>query len=408
MSYVSTRLGERSVCDADSHLLETAEWLHAYADPEVRSLLGPPYWTDESTLLAEEQMMPGVSHSHYEKRSGSDRVEAAERQLMAERNYRALGAVEPEERPRALDLLGVEKQFVFSTFCIGQFYPKNVGAKCVSDPRLLYGGARAHNRGMAEFCSADDRMIATGFVPLEDPVQSVKVLEEALALGCGAIYMPHAIPDVRSWSHPDYDDFWACLAGSGAPMLLHLAAGDTSISLPKAVYNNGRPTFYALPEDLYQIPDLIGPHWAVELMLTQLIFDGVFERFPNLRCGVIELRANWVPSFLEQLDWAQDFAYSNPRYPDDAKLPMRASDYIRRQVKFTPWANGGDPLASMIDDVEGGERLYLFSSDWPHNEGGEDPIGVFEGEFAKLAGRSDIEDVRERFYQGNFAELMGF
>ena len=143
-------------------------------------------------------------------------------------------------------------------------------------------------------------------------------------------------------------------------------------------------------------------------MLTQLIFDGVFERFPNLRCGVIELRANWVPSFLEQLDIAQDFAYSNPLHPDDHKLPMRASDYIRRQVKFTPWANGGDQLASMIDDVEGGERLYLFSSDWPHNEGGKDPIARFEVEFAKLAGRSDIDDVRERFYRGNFAELMGF
>ena len=129
-------------------------------------------------------MMPGVSHAHYEKMSRADRMEAAERQLMAERNYRALGAVESEERPHALDLMGVEKQFVFSTFCIGQFYPKNVGAKCDKDTKLLYGGARAHNRGMADFCSADDRMIATGFVPLEDPAQSLKVLEEALSLGC--------------------------------------------------------------------------------------------------------------------------------------------------------------------------------------------------------------------------------
>ena len=143
-------------------------------------------------------------------------------------------------------------------------------------------------------------------------------------------------------------------------------------------------------------------------MLTQLVMDGVFERHPGLRCGVIELRANWVPSFLEHLDWTQYFTDQNPTYRDAYKLPMRASDYIRRQVKFTPWAQGGDPLASMIEDVEGGDRLFMFSTDYPHTEGGEDPLGGFEEEFAKLEDRPGIEAIREQFYNGNFAELMGY
>ncbi len=410
MSYVSSRLGAQSVLDADSHLMEAPDWLYSYADPEVRSFLDPsPYWSVESRAFARvvEQMMPGASFQHFSGTSRAERLKGAERQLMAERNYRALGAVDPAERPRALDLLGVEKQIVFSTSCSGEFYCKSVGAQCSSDPKLLYGGARAHNRGMAEFCSVDDRLIATGFVPLEDPAQSVKVLEEALALGCGAIYLPHAIPDERSWSHPDYEGFWARLAEAGVPMVLHVGTGDTSLALPKALYNNGRPAFYTLGDHTWQIPDVIGWHWPAELMLTQLVFDGVFERFPELRCGVIELRANWVPSLLDRLDFTQYFAYSNPLYKDDYKLPMRASDYIRRQVKFTPWAQGGDPLATMIDGVEGGERLFMFSTDWPHTEGGEDPIAGFEAELAKLAGRRDIEDVRDRFYRRNFAELMG-
>ena len=46
-------------------------------------------------------------------------------------------------------------------------------------------------------------------------------------------------------------------------------------------------------------------------------------------------------------------------------------------------------------------ELYLFSSDFPHPEGGRDPIGRFE---YSLEGFDDA--VRERFYSGNFAEML--
>ena len=408
MSYASEILGNRTLFDADGHIIEEPGWLHAHADPKVRELLPPPFLDEEQTALV-DQIMPGTDYQKVQALGDAERVRRAEREVMRAKNFRALGAFRSDERPRALDLIGVQKQVVFATDSIAYFDVNNIGvpAGLKNDPRVLYGGATAHNRGMAEFCKSDDRLLATGYVPLDDPERSAEVVSEALGFGCQAFYVPHAVPPERSWSHPDYDVVWERIADSGRPMLLHVGAGDKSLRLPAAVYNNGRPTQYLLGEHTWQMPDLMSWHWPAELMLTQLVLDGVFERFPKLRCGVIELRASWVPSFIGRLDWTQYAMYTNPEYPTEYRLPTKASDYVHRQVKFTPWAQGGDPLASLIDSVEGGERLYLFSTDYPHDEGGVDPIGGFEAELDKLAHRPDIDRVRDLFYRDNFVELFG-
>jgi predicted TIM-barrel fold metal-dependent hydrolase len=46
----------------------------------------------------------------------------------------------------------------------------------------------------------------------------------------------------------------------------------------------------------------------------------------------------------------------------------------------------------------------MFASDYPHPEGGRDPIGRFE---ASLNEHGISEPARERFYHRNFADLMG-
>ena len=408
MSYVSEILGDRTLFDADGHIMEQPGWLHEHADPGVRELLRSP------TVLAEEfagleARMPGSDYATVQGQDDAERVKRAEENIMGMKNFRALGSYRGEERPHALELIGVEKQVVFASYSIGDFDMNNIGNPLgtPNDPRVLYGGATAHDRGMGEFCKGDRRLLATGYVPLDDPKRSAELVSEALDFGCQAFYVPHSVPPERSWSHPDHDVVWERMADSGRPMLLHVGAGDKSLMLPKAVHNNGRAPLWLLDEHSWKVADFVGWHWPAELMLTQMVLDGVFERFPKLRCGVIELRANWVPTFLDRLDWAQQAMNAVPEYPAEYRLPMTASDYVRRQVKFTPWASGGDPLASMIDSVEGGEKLFLFSTDYPHDEGGLNPIGGFEAELDKLADRPDIESIRDRFYRDNFVELFG-
>ena len=49
---------------------------------------------------------------------------------------------------------------------------------------------------------------------------------------------------------------------------------------------------------------LIGIKNSAELFLSAMIFDGVFERFPTLKCISMEHAAYWLPSWLQGLDMA--------------------------------------------------------------------------------------------------------
>jgi predicted TIM-barrel fold metal-dependent hydrolase len=67
-------------------------------------------------------------------------------------------------------------------------------------------------------------------------------------------------------------------------------------------------------------------------------------------------------------------------------------------VWFTPFP--GEPVGAIIDQC--GPDLLMFSSDYPHPEGTRDPLSRFEATMEDVSGPA-----RERFYSGNFADLMG-
>lgn len=123
---------------------------------------------------------------------------------------------------------------------------------------------------------------------------------------------------------------------------------------------------------------------------------GCSSVFPALRGGVIELGAGWVPEYLRTLDLSQKIFRRTD--PSVAALPIKASDYIRRAVKFTPFP--GEDVGRMIRDA--GEDLFLFSSDYPHPEGTDDPIGRFERTLEGIG-----EEAKEKFYSANFEAMMG-
>jgi predicted TIM-barrel fold metal-dependent hydrolase len=228
------------------------------------------------------------------------------------------------------------------------------------------------------------------------PDRAVAEIEAAVKLGCGAFWIPATPVDDRSPGHPDFDPIWAALCAAGTPFMLHV--GPNTQFVPKAYLNNGKP----LPPDIVgggenlRVRDFVTLSFAPQLFLASLVFDGVFERFPALRGGVIELGAGWVPEMLRTLDMSQKIFKRTD--PSVAALPMKASEYIRRQVRFTPFP--GEDVGRMIKDA--GPELFLFSSDYPHPEGTDDPIGRFERTLADLG-----DDARQQFYSRNFEHMMG-
>jgi predicted TIM-barrel fold metal-dependent hydrolase len=371
----------RTYYDADSHLMELGGWLAEYADPAVRDRIRPLHLGGAGALA--DEAVRAAEH----RRGDRDAAQALEANVMRAKGWNALGAFDPVERSRALDLLGFDSQLVFSTFAGTQFV--------TDDLELLYGGTRAHNRAMVEFCQDDARLIPVGFVALDDPELARQATEAAIAMGCGAILLPSVPPRATSPAHPDYWPVWAALEDAGVPFMLHVGGGGRP--LRRAFHNNGKPpvTDFLGGGENIRAKDYMALHHPPEIFLACLALDGIFEQFPGLRGGCIEQGALWVVTLLQRLDLAQATFYKTE---PALRLPLKPSEYLRRQVKFTPFPT--EPVGWLIEQA--GPELFCFSSDYPHPEGGRDPLGRFE---ASLEGIG--EEAKERFYTTNYAEMMG-
>lgn len=372
----------RAVFDADSHVMEVDGWLPAYADPAVRDRLGGLGLSKAGARAAE--LMASLPALWAEQRQ----QEVTGDVLAGPKGWLAPGALDAAVRGRVLDALGISAQLVFPTFSLSQFADS-------SDPDLLYGGTRALNRAMTDFCGGDPRLRAVGFLPLRHPDRARAALDEALACGVAAVWVPSDAPGDFSPTHVDLDPVWATLAEAGVPFVLHVGGGKL---LPAAFHHNGRP----LPTDWLgggenmRAKDFPVLHHSPERFLACMALDGVLERHPGLRGAAIELGASWVPTLLRHVDYA---LRSFSRFePDLQALPMAPSDYLRRQVRFTPFPF--EDAGWLVDQC--GADLFMFSTDYPHPEGGRRPFEHFE---SSLQGRDD--EVQERFFWRNGAELFG-
>jgi predicted TIM-barrel fold metal-dependent hydrolase len=362
--------------------MELSDWLVQYADPGLRQWIRP-LQLGGAGKLAEEAVADAQK-----RRGDAAAARALEENVMGAKGWAALGAFDPGERSRALDLLGFERQLVFSTFAATQFTG--------GDLDLLYGGTLAHNRAMADFCCEDERLLAVGFVPWGDPRRARREAEEAIKLGCAAIHVPSTPPKDVSPTHPNYHPLWALLEEAGIPFMLHIGGGGRP--LRRAFHDNGKApsTDFLGGGENIRSKDFMVIHQPPENFLSCLALDGIFEKFPGLRGGCIEQGALWIVPWLKRLDLAhQTFQRTET---DLTELSLAPSDYIRRQVKFTPFPT--EPVGWIMEQA--GEELLLFSSDYPHPEGGRDPIRRFEGSLGNVS-----EAGKERFYSTNFAEMMG-
>ena len=394
MPYVSGRI----IHDADAHIMETPTWLREYADPELRERIAPLALAGGNELRQtgdpDEQLRDlNAAFDRIAAKHASDEYRKAEAaEIMARKNFAATGSFIPGDRPRALDLLGFQSQLMFNTFHNRRLHDWEHR----DDLDFAYGTARAHNRGMVEFCSVDPRLLPTCYVPLVDFDRAEAMARESIAMGASALLVASGCPPNHSPSHRLLDPVWAQAQAAGIPIVFHV--GGTGDLIEPGYFNNGLPIppdFHGGEENFRSV-DYMGIPGPPAQTLATMIFDGVLDRFPNLKIGVIEQGAIWVPSWMRQMESAFDAFH---RHEDRIKaLELRPSEYVRRQMRFTPYPT--EDVGWIVEQA--GPEVAMFSSDYPHVEGGRKPYERFE---ASLGDAS--ESVRRAFYCDNFLDLMG-
>jgi uncharacterized protein len=378
MAYVEGRL----VYDADSHIHEPPGYAEGYADPAIREQL--------AQRLATFRKPPGIEEAVAKQHDPEFRSKDAA-EIMLRKNSLAVGAVLREDRSHALDLLGFAAQLVFTTSYLDPLREFDVNAEV----DLAYGMARAHNRGIVDFCSVDPRLFPVCYVPFADIDLAVQMTREAIDLGAAAIKIASHPPRHHSPSHTGFDAVWAQAAEAGVPIVFHVGGEQ----LMNPVYkNNGLPPvpdFHGGDTNFTSVSYMAIPYAPMQTLAT-LIIDGVLDRFPALRIGMIELGAAWLPGLIRSMDSAAEaFRRNEDRLQ---KLSLLPSEFVRRQVRATPYPH--EPADWIIEHT--GPEVAMFSSDYPHVEGGRHPVKRFD---ASLAGCDD--EIRDAFYAGNFADLMG-
>ena len=377
MAYIENR----TVHDADSHVMEMPDKILEYLEPSYREEFISE--ANKAVTVTQDLAAAEAKQDDPEFRAGD------EAELLQRKNHLALGAYRNQDRPKTLDLLGVTSQLVFTTAALGNFGLDEKNTK------LAQAAARAHNRMNSDFCSVDRRLLATGYVPLSDVDASLPIANEALELGCKGLVVPSMCPANHSPSHRGFDALWATAEEAGIPILFHVG-GEEKMSM--AYTENGGEKvkdFHGGDENFTGLSYMAIP-LSIWQTMTALIFDGVFDRHPNLKFGVIELGASWLPSWLRFMDSGfEAFRKGEARLQ---ALSMKPSELAERQLRVTPYCH--EPTGWILR--ESSPDMLLFSSDFPHVEGGRNPVKRFED---NMEGISD--EALGRFYRDNFIDLMG-
>jgi predicted TIM-barrel fold metal-dependent hydrolase len=101
---------------------------------------------------------------------------------------------------------------------------------------------------------------------------------------------------------------------------------------------------------------------AAALAVTDLILNGVFQRYPDLRMGIMELSARWVPQHLQMMDGG--YRHTARFNGESTELALMPSEYFRRQVRVAAFSyEQPHRLIASAGDI------FMACSDYPHTEG---------------------------------------
>ncbi|HEY7917841.1 MAG TPA: hypothetical protein VIC86_12775 [Acidimicrobiales bacterium] len=375
-----------AVIDSDQHLFESRTLWAEYIDPTMKDdalaivddELGYPWltWRGGRLDLADVQL-PGKTAA-----LGRNRQRCRQRLAPEYRYDEALPTDywEPSARVGRLASMGLDQAVVFPNY--GLLWERRLSASLTA----LTANMAAWNRWCATVVDeGGGRLHPVAHLTLRHPewleAQLGTLSSSGVRLGMIA---PSAV-DGRPLSHPDHDRLWAAFVHYGVTPVFHVA--DQPRVLDDAFYADDADAFVPVLESVFL--------WVpAAIAVTDLIVNGVLDRHPQLRVGIVELSSIWVPQYLLMLDGGWDFtSVLNGRVPTE--LELRPSEYFRRQVRVSSFSyEQPDRLTAKSGD------LFMCCSDYPHSEGTATPVEDY------APGAGSPGDAPGLFHD-NVADLLG-
>ena len=259
-----------------------------------------------------------------------------------------------------LDKAGMETTVLYPTIGLGVGF--------INDPDYAAAFCRAYNNYVSEeFCKVSPRLKAVALLPLQAPEASAKEMRRAvqdlgLAGGMLAADGPYLL------GKPQYDALYQVAQELDSPLAVH-ASGSLK----------GRGADEYLFERLVQAHCLSHTYGLMRQM-TSMLFDGVPERFPDLKLAYLEAGCTWIPYWMDRMDEE----YEIRGEVEAPVLSKKPSDYI---IEGNIWV-ACEPEERLLPETLRiiGDHKVVFASDYPHWD------GTFPESLYELQKREDLTE----------------
>ncbi len=253
---------------------------------------------------------------------------------------------DPVERIKDQDIDGVQAEVIYTTLGLALFQ--------LTDVKLQQACFRVYNDWVTEFRSHNPRRLhPVAMISLEDIPAAVKELERTAKLGLKGGMIWGAPPEDRPYFNNIYNPFWTAAQELNMPLSLHVVSSRDAST--RVVMDGGSSGW--VNRTAIRFVHLIH---EVQKSLTSFILGGVLERFPRLKIVAAESDIGWLAHYVQRLDHAYEKFGVMVEHP----LPMKPSEYVRRQV----WATFQDDPIGAANAVVFGEDNCMWASDFPHTD----------------------------------------
>lgn len=244
-------------------------------------------------------------------------------------------------REQALDAWDAEFGILNCTYAVESIHNPDAAAAMAS---------AVNDWQVAEWLDREPRLRASLVVPSQQPEMAATEIDRlGDHPGFVQVFLPvrTGIPYGNRHFHPIYE------AAQRHDLVVGLHFGGAPGSPPTS---SGWPSYY--------VEEYAGMSQVFQSQLLNMIVEGVFDRFPNLRVALIEGGFTWLPSFMWRVD--KEWKGLRREIPWNTQLP---SEYIRQRVRLTVQPNDAPPnpqhFLQIIEQL-GSDDLLMFSTDYPH------------------------------------------